>query len=927
MYRYIQRSEKDSWVPVKSEELDTKIQELNAKRVTILDVTELVEDGGRDKKTYKYRGPLYFDIDCKEDLKLAIESGRTLVDKLVELGVPRNGVRIFASGSKGLHVTVDQKYFSSGRPIKGLPLVYKAMAKELYVPGMDFQVYSCGKGNAFRVENVQRDDGNYRVPVLYEELADMDAESYSKLTKQPRNVTQIEPMPMVVALLKNLFEEARREVNTNAKQAVVVTSSESLTAIREDVPPCVQQLCDWKGVRPERNLNHASMQLGIYIGRAGVDKVVADGLVSRMADNSKSSKYDSLRARVDHIRGSVGYMKHTENYLFSCATMRGMLEKSPCDGCPIENCPEAANSASLTMGLVEREDGMFIVNKNGDKPLTNFTMTPTDHYIDIPKEGGKGRRVGTRMELYENEEAVATVVFNESSWLSRSAFMRDTTEGHGVLMFFGSDNDVQAIKGHVLNKENSMGEIMRVHTCGMHLEMIGDSEIFTYVEPDMSINTNRIQNTHEFAGSMVARPYFSESNICVKGDVEADEALFNLLSINQDVEIGEMVGWHAACHLKAHIMSLYNQFPVLAVWGSAGSGKSVTVSLVSWLSGTDYTMRDTPVNVSNITPFAILEYASSSTTVPRVMEEYNKSKMRSSHWKSVGEILKATWSSESVLRGGLADKGDNSRTGGKVNKIPITGPLVVVSEQEIEMPALQERSLRVKLSKEKRQGKRVELRLANRGRKKLREIGKAMMAVALQTSTEEVDKMILATEDLLSEDLDDRPRYCHQIMMVGLNFMHKVVSENLELPRSSARLKEIIETMEEYCERIGDAAEEVNAHSEVDAVMEEMNIMAGMQRGNDEWLKNGVHYCVVDDKQTLLLDPMLCHALYKQYIRTVSNHGAVIESVKAFKDLLKDEPYFSEWKVVPGMGNGKRPVAAIDRDKLLHKGVDSSNFE
>ena len=201
------------------------------------------------------------------------------------------------------------------------------------------------------------------------------------------------------------------------------------------------------------------------------------------------------------------------------------------------------------------------------------------------------------------------------------------------------------------------------------------------------------------------------------------------------------------------------------------------------------------------------------------------------------------------------------------------------------------------------------------------------MAVSLQTTTSEVDEMIMATESLLSEDMDDRPRYCHQIIMVGLRFLEKVINENLELPRSSARLKEIITSMEEHCERIGNALEDVNAHSEVDAVMDEMNIMAGMQRGQDEWLKNGVHYCVVDDKQVLLIDPMLCHALYKQYIRTGSNHGAVIDSVKAFKDLLKDEPYFIEWRVVAGMGNGKRPVAAIDRDKMMYKGVDSSNFE
>ena len=168
MYRYVLPSEQGAWVPIRSEDLEARIKELNAKKVTILEVSELVEDG-RDRKSYSYRGPLYFDIDCKGDLALAIESGKKLADKLIDLGVPQQGVRIYASGSKGIHVTVDQKYFSSGRPIKGLPLVYKVMAKELYVPGLDFAVYSCGRGNAFRVVNVQRDDGNYRVPLMYEE--------------------------------------------------------------------------------------------------------------------------------------------------------------------------------------------------------------------------------------------------------------------------------------------------------------------------------------------------------------------------------------------------------------------------------------------------------------------------------------------------------------------------------------------------------------------------------------------------------------------------------------------------------------------------------------------------------------------------------------------------------------------------------------
>jgi hypothetical protein len=523
MYRYVLPSEQGAWVPIRSEDLEARIKELDAKKVTILEVSELVEDG-RDRKSYSYRGPLYFDIDCKGDLALAIESGRKLADKLIDLGVPQQGVRIYASGSKGIHITVDQKYFSSGRPIKGLPLVYKAMAKELYVPGLDFAVYSCGRGNAFRVVNVQRDDGKYRVPLMYDELSTLSVEQYRELTAGPRNVAIIEPAPVKATLLALMFDEARKEVNTLAPPTVIVSSKEGVEELAREVPPCVQRLVDWKGIRPERNLNQVAMQLGIYLARSKVSDVIADGLISRLVDNSKSSKYDSLRAKQEHIMGQIGFMATAEDYHFSCPSMRSMLEKPPCHGCPLENSPESGSSASAMQGLVERDDGMYVISSRTEKMLTNFSMLPTDHYIEIPRDGATGRRVGTRMELYEKEELVATVMFQESSWLSRSAFMRDTTEGHGVLMFFGTDNDVQKIKGHVLNKEQTMGEIYRVHTCGTHLEFIGKTEILTYVEPDMSINSNRIQGTHELAGEVVARPYFSHTNICAAADADADDA-------------------------------------------------------------------------------------------------------------------------------------------------------------------------------------------------------------------------------------------------------------------------------------------------------------------------------------------------------------------------------------------------------------------
>jgi len=158
------------------------------------------------------------------------------------------------------------------------------------------------------------------------------------------------------------------------------------------------------------------------------------------------------------------------------------------------------------------------------------------------------------------------------------------------------------------------------------------------------------------------------------------------------------------------------------------------------------------------------------------------------------------------------------------------------------------------------------------------------------------------------------------------SFLHKIVKENLNLPRSSERLEELIETMKDHFEHLGESAQDVNAHSEVDAVMEEMNIMAGLSRGSEAWLQKGEQYIVSDAGKTLVIDPLLCHAIYKRYVRSVSSSSSVIESAKAFINLLKDEPYYIESTPVTGMGSG-RPMARLNRDAMLAKGVDTSSFD
>ena len=924
MYKYIQETEKSDWIPIRSSELPSRMGELNPKKITVLEVSELVE-GGRSNASYAYKGPLYFDIDCKEDLGLAAESCLSLCNKLMELGLPKLGLQIYVSGSKGFHVLVDQKFFNSGRPIKALPLIYKEMALKLYVPGLDFQVYSCGKGVCWRVENVERDDGNYRVPIVYEELQSMTVPIYQDLASRPREVTPIRAHPEKLPQLVTLFDDARKVVSAPTPP-IIELGEENLKAIKEELPPCVEALCKYSGVRAEKNFNQVALQVGVYLAKSGASESQADTVMSLLAENGKSSQYSTLRARRDHARGQYSYAK-TSRYTFGCNAMRGLLERSPCSGCPIEDSCESSASTSATAGLIERDDGYYILGAKEDRVLSNFVFTPTDVYMEIPHTGERPRRIGVRMDITQDKESITSLVFDESSWASRTGLIREV-EGYSNLVFYGSDHDTQKIKQHVMAQDYDMGEIYKVYTCGILSSKVSHSEVFTYVEPGMSINSNRVQGTHEFSGSMVASPYFVESEVCAKGDEEADEALLNLMKMNGTLEMAKIIGWCVACHFKAQYMSAFNQFPILSVWGGADSGKSVTTALVTWLNGTDYSSRDTAVNVANITPYAMVHYAASSTTIPRILEEYNKSKMANATYNLVGEIVKAGWNGERILRGALGGrKKSDGRTGAVVNEIPISGPMIVISEQEIDSPALQHRTVRVMLSAESRQGKRENLRAASAGRESIRKVGKAIMATALQTSSSEILELMRSIEDKITGDLSDRARFGQETCWAGLQLLKRIVENSLNLPKSTAQLRIMIGVLEKHFETMGDRMQEVYVKSEVDLVLEDMALMAAIEdRAGEFWLKAGSHYVMDREKDTLWIYLPVAHAMYIKYVSTMTRKPATIDSGRQLAKLLHHENYYEGTKNIELNGR-MAEMAQLSVSGLESKGVDVRHFE
>ena len=132
--------------------------------------------------------PLYFDIDCPDDLPATRESALTLCQLLMDRAcIPEESLDICFSGAKGFHVVVAPEVFRAFSSPYTLGL-YKKLAEkasEVGVRFLDYTAYSRKK--LWRLSNTRhRRSGLFKIPLRCQELREISMEGILRLAAQPR---------------------------------------------------------------------------------------------------------------------------------------------------------------------------------------------------------------------------------------------------------------------------------------------------------------------------------------------------------------------------------------------------------------------------------------------------------------------------------------------------------------------------------------------------------------------------------------------------------------------------------------------------------------------------------------------------------------------------------------------------------------------
>lgn len=122
-------------------------------------------------------GDMPLDFDCKRAPQVAMAELRRLCCNYLpeRYGVDSWDMRFFLSGGKGFHAEIPSHLFGleSGHP--KLPVIYRRLvqswADELKLTTVDLSLYCMGKGKMWRIPNIRRPDGRYKVPLSRDDVA------------------------------------------------------------------------------------------------------------------------------------------------------------------------------------------------------------------------------------------------------------------------------------------------------------------------------------------------------------------------------------------------------------------------------------------------------------------------------------------------------------------------------------------------------------------------------------------------------------------------------------------------------------------------------------------------------------------------------------------------------------------------------------
>lgn len=706
---YQKEGKESEWRLELAENRESVVQKIKPAFCTALDLTAVPDDN--DWTKVRYRGDYYIDFDDEEDVQNAADQLKVFLGKLNdELDFDPTQARYYATGSKGFHVEIPAECYMPKVPPTGvawLAYVYRGMSESMMVDTLDLKVYTGKRGRQWRTPNVERENGKYKVPLSFEEVMSMTKEMYLELIQEPRHVAPPTP-PTLSTKFAMLFDRARDKVTATMRGKK--KRQEKANAILDPwkkakkTPPTIEKIMNGDDIAEGAGFQAIAMQLAIYAVSVGLDRNEfidrCRGLCEKHVSDSR--RYNTMEKRKVELLRMYDYFEQDTLYDFepgpvirllkqgTAATDLGVMETEDKEDVPARKTVtedgeevevEKEPSIGVRRGFFMNSDGMW--RKQGDNVdhVCRATLRNVEAFYDAEKREFRGYE----FDIFVNDKKCGRQMLSHEAF-SSAAPMKKFFAAHQI-SYQGGDYETMALLDIMSEKASRGGRVYTYPREGLFILNNPESDKPDPVKVFLAKDAYKcsVKESDEKFFRLAYRPAqaLSSYDIDIHWAPELDESmvdsLHDLFKINRPEAVADLVGWFVAAHYRSFYLHLFRQFPMLQVYGTAGSGKTQTIMLLShlhWYIKERISVR----SAASCTSFALDAHVSSSTSAPCIIDEYKPQELRmiKGRYEKLKDVFKASYVGSDVGERGTINRGAESHLA--VIKSKATAPIVFLGE-------------------------------------------------------------------------------------------------------------------------------------------------------------------------------------------------------------------------------------------------------
>lgn len=520
------------------------------------------------------------------------------------------------------------------------------------------------------------------------------------------------------------------------------------------------------------------------------------------------------------------------------------------------------------------------------KPLTDFIFKPIESIKYTPSNNIADKFSITKTKIIKDTGEIYVLSLPNTCFADiktfKSLFIKESTN----FKITATANEWEAIRKHM----NYFKYPQRTGVRCIGLHKFNDK--WCFVGNDKTINADGEDDyNHVFL-----KEFFEviKTNILNYDEITKEELetlkphLFNFTEPSRACII---LGYIASCWFRMIFKEANLYQPHLQLIGEAGSGKTTTRNNIIMPF---FAMASNAIDANQITHFSGIKAASSSNTIPMLVEEYKPHKMSESRKQNFSDLGRNCYDGTDATRG---------RADQTIETYPQTTPIILIGEAGTAETALEERSIILNFNKLDIIPERTEsMKFLQDNKELISKLGRTVLSLALKTDKDTLKNLFKKYEVIFKEKITtDRIRNSACIASIGYKALISVFKmNNIDVPIS---LNEMIASTSRYIfEDMLDSSK--SPKTVVERTLEMIDTMVSVLSPSE----TNCFYRVKDNE--LILDVKLLYPFLTKYIKDYGIKDFEVLSQDDFTRQLRKTQYFLAYRTsrMPDMQEVKEVV-------------------